>query len=132
MTFNERITAAWPEKEILKYAPPNNTPVRSVVVDATSIALPTDRNARIIVPGGTLMRRTADNKRVVPFDGTGKIEGVLKSPVEILSNTTAGYTTGALYFTGCIFITTAIPSFLTYASNVTTDLVPFNNRFEGA
>ena len=90
MTFNERITAAWPEKEILKYPPPMGTPIRSVVVDATSIALPTDRNARIIVPGGTLMRRTADNKRVVPFDGTGKIEGVLKAPVELLSNTTVG------------------------------------------
>lgn len=105
------------DKEILKYGVSlDGVPVKSIVIDATAITMSADINQATYVDAGTIMTKSADGRKMVPFTGAGRIEGILARPVPILINTTAGQEGGALYYRDVVFATASIVGFTQYAA----------------
>lgn len=109
-------TAAWADKEILKF-PTGLHAVKSVVLDASDFAVSTD-GSRYVVPAGTILKLSATNTtRYVEYKGgAGKIEGILGRPTDILAQVTLGNTAAPMFYHGAVFATTAIVGFTLYAS----------------
>lgn len=132
MPWNLSRSTSFREKEILKYVSGLEV-IKSVVLDATDVAswpMPSDRNARNVVPAGTILMLSATNtKQYVKYAGSGTIEGILLHSVEILSNVTAGDEAAPMVYFNAVFATEAIVDFTTYASALVTALS--SCKFEG-
>lgn len=123
MPYNVTRTIPSYDKEIMKYPVPVGTPVRSVVIDATKIALATTIDSRTVVPAGTILTQSSTNATaVMPYTGSGTILGVLGRPVDILVNATTGNEPAPMYYRLVAFATTQIVSFTTYAATLVTAL----------
>jgi len=100
------------EREILKFAMPMGTPIRSVVIKASSVAArPTpDTDAgydglRVLLRGQILAKDTVDATKYVPYTAAvGQTPaGVLDNDVEFLDGTSASNEAANMLFTGAIF-----------------------------
>jgi hypothetical protein len=108
------------DKEILKF-PVAAPPVKSVVLDATDFAVAAE--GRYVVPAGTILKLSATNTdKYVEYKGTGKIQGILGRPVDVLAQITAGNEPAPMYFAEVVFSTIAIVGFTQYASALVNDL----------
>jgi len=129
MPWNTGLTASWTDKEILKF-PSGLQRVKSVVLDATDWAVSTTDGARYTVPAGTILRLSATNtNQFVEYKGSGKIQGILGRPVDLVARATSASEPAPMFFDDCVFATTAIVGFTLYASALVADLGPYN-RFE--
>lgn len=121
MPFNVTKSAAWTDKEILKF-PTGLHQIKSVVLDGTDFAVSTD-GSRYVVPAGTILKVSATNTdKYVEYKGTGKIKGILGRPVDMLAQSTANSEPAPMFFHGAVFATTAIVGFTQYASALVADL----------
>jgi len=128
MPYNYSRSASWVDKEVLKF-PAGLDAIKSVVIDATNVAVVSD-GTRQVLPAGTILKfSTTRPDQYVEYNGSGTIKGILRRPVDIVARVTAGDTPGAMYFHGCVFATSAIVGFTLYASALVADLGNFN-RFE--
>jgi urease beta subunit len=128
MPFNVSRTQTQTGKEVLKF-PVGDHAVKSVVLDATMFAVDTTDGARYQVPAGTILKLSTTNPaRMVEYNGTGTIKGILKSPIDMLSRATNSNEPAAMWWFGCVFATTAIVGFTNYASALVADLA--SCRFE--
>ncbi len=122
MPFNVTRSAQFYDKEILKY-PQLGLIAKSVVLDATTFALDADRDARTVVPAGTILKLSATNSaRYTAFDGVGSPKGVLTRHVELLVSATNGNEAAAMFFHEAVFATTQIVGFTAYASALVSSL----------
>jgi hypothetical protein len=122
MPFNISRSAQFFDKEILAY-PQWGLIARSIVIDATMFAQTADRDARTIIPAGTIMKLSATNAtRYVAYDGVGTISGILTRQVELLARSTAANEAAAMYFHEAVFATTQIVGFTAYASALVSTL----------
>lgn len=129
MPFNLGRSSQFFDKEILKF-PTGLHAIKSVVLDATDVAQSTDPNARTVMPAGTILKLSATNtKQYVEYKGTGKIEGILARPVDLLARATGADEPAPMFFFDCIFATQAVVGFTSYASALVADLGNFN-KFE--
>lgn len=117
MPWNVSQSASFVEREILKYKSGLEV-IKSVVLDANDagFAMPDDRTQRNVVPAGTILKKGANPKQYVKYDGSNAIEGILLHSVEILANTTAGVEAVPMVFFNAIFATPAIVDFTTHAA----------------
>ena len=116
MPSNLSRSAQFFDKEVLAY-PQANLLTRSIVIDATTIPQAVGKDARTVVPAGTIMALSATNAKVsTPYTGTGSIQGILTRAVEILASATAANEGAAVFWHEAVFATTAIVSFTQYAS----------------
>jgi hypothetical protein len=128
MPYNYTKTASWTDKEVLKYATVL-PPIKSVVLDATDFSV-TNLSIRNYVPAGTILKLSVTNTtQYVEYKGVGEIKGILRKPVDLVASVTEADPSGAMYFFGCVFATTAIVGFTTYASALVADLGNYN-KFE--
>jgi len=122
MPFYISRSAQFYDKEVLKY-PQLGLIKKSVVLDATLIALSTDPDARTVVPAGTILKLSATNtSRYMAYDGVGSPKGVLTRQVDILASSTAGNEPAAMFFHEAVFATTQIVGFTQYASALVSSL----------
>jgi hypothetical protein len=122
MPFGISRTAQFDDKEILKY-PQLDLLARSVVLDANAFPQATGKDARTVVPAGTPLQFSVTlATRYAPYSGTGKVEGILKSPIELLAGATAANEPAAMYFHEAVFATTAIVGFTSYASQLVSSM----------
>jgi len=103
------------EKEILKF-PVGLHAVKSIVLDGNTFALNVD-GSRTIVPVGTVLKLSASNPNMYQaYAGSGTIQGILAHNVDLSAQATNGSTPAPMFFHGCVFATTAIVGFTTYAA----------------
>jgi len=122
MPFYISRSAQFYDKEVLKY-PQLGLIKKSVVLDATMIALSTSPDTRTVVPAGTILKLSATNSsRYVAYDGVGAPKGVLTRQVDILASSTAGNEPAAMFFHEAVFATTQIVGFTQYASALISSL----------
>jgi hypothetical protein len=104
--------------EVLKY-PAGLDAIASVVLDANAFPMPADRNARNVVPAGTILALSqTDPTKHVAYTGAGRAEGILAHGVEFLVSATEGQEPAPMFFHSCVFATPAIVGFTTYISAV--------------
>lgn len=121
MPFNETQSAQFVEKELLKF-PVGLGAIKSVVLDATDFAVP-DTAVRYQVPKGTILMKSATNTdKHIEYKGTGTIDGILRSAVDLLSRATSSCEPAAMLFHGCVFATQSIVGFTNYATNLVAAL----------
>lgn len=122
MPFNVKRSAAWTDKEILKY-PAGLHQIASIVLDGSDFAVSTPNGARYVVPAGTILKISATSPdKYVEYKGSGTIAGILGHPVDMLAQTTANSEPAPMFFNGAIFATNGIVGFTTYASALVNDL----------
>lgn len=122
MPWNVERSGQFIEVEVLKF-PTGLDAIKSVVLDAVEFDMPADRNARNIVPAGTILMLSAtESTRYVEYDGTNAVEGILAHSVEILASATEGSEPAPMFFHQCVFATEALVGFTTYASAVVSTL----------
>jgi len=91
------------------------------VLDANAFPMPADRNARNVVPAGTVLTVSAtDPTKHVAYTGSGTISGILAHSVEFQTSATDGAEPAPMFFHGCVFATPAIVGFTTYAAALVT------------
>lgn len=128
MPYNYTQSASWVDKEVLKF-PAGLDAIKSVVIDATNVAVP-NTGVRFVMPAGTILKFSSTRPdQYVEYNGSGTIKGILRRPVDLVARVTAGDTPAAMYFHGCVFATSAIVNFTQYASALVADLGT-HNRFE--
>ena len=116
MPFNIQRSGQFIEKEVLKYSDGREI-TDSIVLDGNAFPMPSDRNARNIVPAGTILKvSVTDPSKMVEYNGSGTIKGILAHSVEIMANSTAGSEPRNMYFHTAVFATSAIVGFTAYAS----------------
>lgn len=130
MPFNYSRTIPNYDKEIMKYAVPVGTPVRSVVLDANKFqsgVTASTPDARTVVPAGTILTYSgstafspgaADRTKVMRYQGVGEIVGILGKPIDLLTQATAGMEPAAAYYRLVSFATTQIVDFTTYSAQL--------------
>lgn len=122
MPFNISRSAQFYDKEILKY-PAGLDAQKSVVLDATMFERNVDPEQRTVVPAGTILKLSATNdNRYVAYDGSGTIAGILARPIDLLARATAGNEPANAFFHNCVFATTQIVGFTSYASALVSTL----------
>lgn len=125
MSFNVSQSASWTDKEILKF-PTGLHQIKSIVLDGSDVGFgqPTTPGiARFVVPAGTILKVSATNPdKHVQYNGTGKIDGILGAPVDMLASGTNNSAPAPMFFSGAIFATTAIVGFTQYASGLVAGL----------
>lgn len=124
MPWNVKRSAQFIEKEILKLGSFTDVAqIKSVVLDGNAFPMPADRDARNVVPAGTILKLspTAPTK-YVQFDGTGSIKGILAHSVEILASATAGDEPAPMFYHLCVFATDAIVGFTQHAAALVSAL----------
>lgn len=109
------------DKEVLKF-PAGLDAIKSGVLDATTFAVTTTGD-RYVVPAGTILKLSATNaKRYSEYDGTGKVQGILARPVDLLARATNANEAVPIFYHQCVFVTGAIVGFTNYASAVVNTL----------
>jgi len=125
MPWNVTRSTTFVEKEVLKFATGLDA-IKSVVLDASSFPMPTDRNARNVVQAGTILGKsvTAPTKYTAYASGavSGPIQGILAHSVEILASATAGDEAVPMFYHQCVFATPAIIGFTNHAANLVASL----------
>ncbi len=122
MPWNLTRSGQFIEKEVLKYATGREL-ADSVVVDANAFAMPSSRESRNIIPAGTILKLSAtDPTKVVEYNGSGTIKGILAHSVEIMASSSAGVEPAPMYFHSAVFATSSIVGFTAYASAVASSL----------
>jgi len=121
--YNVRRSGQFLEKEIFKYTAADEIK-HSIVLDAVAFPMPADREARNIVPAGTILKLSVtDPKKHVVYDGSGRVEGILgPRSIEIGLSATAGVAPATLVRHNAIFATAALVGFTAYASAVVSTL----------
>ena len=129
MPFNIKKTASWSDKEVLKF-PVGLNSVKSVVLDGMGfVSTATVDNSRYFVPAGTILTISVTNPdKHVAYTGTGRIDGILSRPVDMLAGSTAGSEPAPMFFHECVFATSAIIGFTNYVSGLVSAL--YTCRFE--
>jgi len=121
--FGTTKTAAYADKEILKYAAQLG-PRESIVLDAKN--WPSDPEAssdRFVVPAGTILKYSVTNpKAMVPYDGSGTVEGILAAPIDLVARATSAMEPAAMFFHAVVFATKGLVAFTNYASAVVSTL----------
>jgi hypothetical protein len=103
------------QKEILKF-PVGLHAVKSVVLDGNAFTVNAD-GSRTIIPSGTVLKISASNPNMYQaYTGSGTIQGILAHDVDIAAQATAGSEPAPMFYHGCVFATTAIVGFTTYAA----------------
>jgi hypothetical protein len=121
MPWNVKKSASRTGVEVMKY-PTGLHAIASVVLDGTDFAVTTD-GTRYEVPAGTILTRSVTNTdKYVEYKGSGKVEGILRYPVDMLVQATEGSEPAAMLFFGAAFATGAIHNFTLYASALVHDL----------
>lgn len=116
MPWNTQRSGQFLELEVLKY-PSGLDAIASIVLDANAFPMPANRDARNVVPAGTiLMLSTTDPTKHVAYAGSGKIEGILAHSVEFQTSASESAEPAPMFFHQCVFATPAIVGFTTYAS----------------
>lgn len=116
MPWNVSRTAQFYDKEVLKF-PAGLDAIKSVVLNANFFSQTTDRDARTVVPAGTILKLSAtNNKTVVEYNGSGTVLGILARPVDLIAAATAANEPSPMFFHQCVFATSAIVGFTNYAS----------------
>ncbi len=122
MPWNITRSGQFIDKEVLKYATGREL-VDSVVLDANAFPMPASRDARNIVPAGTILKLSAtDASKVVEYNGSGTVKGILAHSVEIMASSSAGVEPAPMYFFSAVFATSSIVGFTAYASAVQSSL----------
>lgn len=120
MPWNIKQSAAWADKEILKF-PTGLHAIKSVVLDATDFTV--TAGVRNVVPAGTILRLSATNPdKFVEYKGTGRIQGILARPIDLAAQATNANEPAPMFFHGCVFATSAIVGFTQYASALVADM----------
>lgn len=121
MPANVTRSVTFPDKEVLKYGVSlDGVPVKSIVLDATVISMSADPNQATFVPAGTILVKSIDGRKMVPYTGSGLIQGILARPVNILVNATAGNESGAMFYRDVVFATASIVNFTNYVAALTS------------
>lgn len=108
--------------EVMKY-PTGLSAIKSVVLDANNFPVPTYGFPRYQVAAGTILVKSATSTdKYVEYAGSGKIEGILRYPIDMLVNATAGSEPAAMLFHEVVFATGAIHNFTLYASALVNDM----------
>lgn len=120
MPFNiTRSVTRADQKEILKF-PVGLHAVKSVVLDGNTFAVNAD-GSRTVVPAGTVLKISASNTNMyTAYNGSGTILGILAHDVDLTAQVTAGSEPAPMFYHGCVFATTAIVGFTTYAAALVT------------
>lgn len=123
MPFMVSRTAQFYDKEVLKF-PTGLDAIKSVVLDATDTGTWTYvGDARNVLPAGTILTLSATNTtQYVKYAGSGTIAGILSRPVDLLAQATAGDEPAPMFFHQCVFATSAIVGFTSYASALVSTL----------
>ena len=127
MPFNTKSTQDINEVEVLRF-PAMGAPVKSVVLDLTDTAswpVPTDKTNqfRFLIKAGTILTLSATNTtQYIKYAGTGKIQGILATPIDAWVNTTASDEPAPMFFHQVVFATENIVDFTLYASAIVNDL----------
>lgn len=123
MPFGVTKSSSYSDKEILKYAAQLG-PRENIVLDAKN--WPTDPEAtasRFVVPAGTILKLSATNPKAhVPYDGSGRVEGILAAPVDLLAKSTSAMEPAAMFWHAVVFVTANLVGFTNYASAVVSTL----------
>jgi len=120
MPWNSSRSGQFLEIEILRF-PAGLDAIASIVLDANAFPMPADRNARNVVPAGTVLTVSAtDPTKHVAYTGSGTISGILAHSVEFQTSATDGAEPAPMFFRGCVFATPAIVGFTTYAAALVT------------
>jgi hypothetical protein len=123
MPFGVTKNSSYSDKEILKYAAQLG-PRENIVLDAKN--WPTDPEAsssRFVVPAGTILKLSVTNpKGHVPYDGSGRVEGILAAPVDLVARSTSAMEPAAMFFHAVVFATANLVGFTNYASAVVSTL----------
>lgn len=110
------------EVEVMKF-PAGLNAIKSVVLDANNFPVPAYGFPRYQVQAGTILVKSATNTdKYVEYAGSGKIEGILRYPIDMLVNSTAGSEPAAMLFHEAVFATGAIHNFTLYASALVNDM----------
>lgn len=123
MPFNASRTGNFYEKEVLKYSSGTEI-LRSYVLDSVGASVAPDTSGRYIWPAGTIMKLNGNsNNKVIPYNGTGTIVGVLESAAELVAmGVTSADTAVATYTNYAAFATTKVVGFTLYASALISSL----------
>lgn len=124
MPWNLTRSGQFIDKEVLKYATGRELK-DSVVIDANAFPMPSDRNARNIVPAGTILKLSAtDPSKMVEYGGggAGVIKGILAHSVELMAQASTGSEPAPMYFHSAVFATSSIVGFTAYASALRADM----------
>lgn len=110
--------------------------VKSVVIDASNVtADAANDNRRILLPG-TLLKKAgavgpASKVQYMKYNGTGQIEGVLKTRVEFVDGTSNSDFAAGMYYQGCVFDARHIVDYSTYGAVAASTLAATGGcRFE--
>lgn len=97
--------------------------VKSVVVDASSVTADASNDYRRILLPGTLLKKSSGvgpgspaKDQYVKYNGSGLIEGVLKTRVELIDGLSNSDIPAAMYFHGCVFDARKIVDYSTYGA----------------
>ena len=123
MAFNYALTGNHYRKEVLKYSVGGEV-LRSYGLDAVNASIAADSSGRYVWPAGTILKLNgnADNK-VVPYNGSGTIVGVLSKYAELAATgVTSSNTQVAVYSNYAVFATAKVVGFTLYASALISSL----------
>lgn len=102
--------------DVLKY-PQMHLNKLSAVIDANVVTMNADTSQRTVVPAGTILALSATRaNRVVPYNGTGTILGVLAHSTDFVGNVTNADEAVPVLWHLAIFATAKIVAFTAYAS----------------
>lgn len=120
MPFGVSRSASFYDKEILKY-PQMGLLARSIVIDANSVTV--SATDRTVVPAGTIMKlSTTYPNRMVKYNGSGRIEGILKDPIDVIASASNANEPAAIYFHEAVFASVGIVDFTLYASALVSSM----------
>jgi hypothetical protein len=123
MPFRTQRSMTTPDEvEILKF-PVGLHAVKSIVLDANTFAVPNPLTSRYIVPAGTVLKISPSNtNQYTAYNGSGTIQGILAHNVDLAAQASNAVEPAAMFYHGCVFATTAIVGFTTYAAALVSAL----------
>lgn len=117
-------SAEWVDKEVLRF-PAGLDAIKSVVLDAMDFgnSFSDYTGVRNVIPAGTILKVSATNPdKMVAYNGSGTIQGILARPIDLVARATTASMPAPMFFHGCVFATEAIVGFTTYISALVNDL----------
>lgn len=127
-------SASVPDPEPLLYFSGN--PVKSVAIDASLVTADANYDNRRFLLPGTLLKRSTNvgpggKAQYAKYNGTGRIEGVLKTFVEFVDGTSNSDFAAGMYYQGEIFDARHIVDYSTYGAVAASTLAATGGcRFE--